>query len=279
MKLYYWKMQGGNFGDDLNPLVWNHYLNNHLDSDPKTTVLGIGTLINDKLLGRIREAHTIHVFGTGVGLGNHLQDLPFIDDAWNVHWVRGPLSAQVLGLPPSTAVSDGAMLIGQLYKPQANVKKYAWSFMPHVYQARNGDKAWKLVCERAGIHYIDPRLPVTTILEMLSQTEVLIAEAMHGAIVADALRVPWIPVTSSDRILSFKWQDWCASLDIAYAPQKLSYIRNLNRFFFKSKLKETEADFKNIKLSPTYLSSTTKYNEVIQEMLQRIERFKQKVYE
>ena len=38
-------------------------------------------------------------------------------------------------------------------------------------------------------------------------------------IVADALRVPWIPLVTSPRILSFKWQDWCQSIELTYQPQ------------------------------------------------------------
>ncbi|MEM8612949.1 MAG: polysaccharide pyruvyl transferase family protein, partial [Cyanobacteria bacterium P01_H01_bin.105] len=46
-------------------------------------------------------------------------------------------------------------------------------------------------------------------------------EAMHGAIVADALRTAWIPIVTSPRILSFKWRDWCASIGVPYRPWRL----------------------------------------------------------
>jgi succinoglycan biosynthesis protein ExoV len=41
---------------------------------------------------------------------------------------------------------------------------------------------------------------------------------MHGAIAADTLRVPWIPYRCSTNIGTFKWQDWCASMDLKYEP-------------------------------------------------------------
>jgi succinoglycan biosynthesis protein ExoV len=44
---------------------------------------------------------------------------------------------------------------------------------------------------------------------------------MHGAIVADALRVPWVPIVTSPRILKLKWQDWCSSVNLPYQPDHL----------------------------------------------------------
>jgi succinoglycan biosynthesis protein ExoV len=46
----------------------------------------------------------------------------------------------------------------------------------------------------------------------------VVTEAMHGAIVADTLRIPWIPVVCSPEIATFKWRDWTASLDLPYRP-------------------------------------------------------------
>jgi succinoglycan biosynthesis protein ExoV len=58
-------------------------------------------------------------------------------------------------------------------------------------------------------------------LNEIRQSGVVLAEAMHAAITADALRVPWIPVRGYPRILSFKWQDWCLSVGLDYQPHSL----------------------------------------------------------
>ncbi|MEM9807466.1 MAG: polysaccharide pyruvyl transferase family protein, partial [Cyanobacteria bacterium P01_D01_bin.56] len=80
-------------------------------------------------------------------------------------------------------------------------------------------------CKELGFGYIDPRWTVEQALTVMSQTEVLLTEAMHGAIVADALRIPWIPVITNDSILSFKWQDWCSTIRVEYCP---AYIDRLH---------------------------------------------------
>jgi succinoglycan biosynthesis protein ExoV len=42
---------------------------------------------------------------------------------------------------------------------------------------------------------------------------------MHAAILADAFRVPFVAVTTSRQINSFKWQDWASSLGLSYRPR------------------------------------------------------------
>jgi succinoglycan biosynthesis protein ExoV len=49
----------------------------------------------------------------------------------------------------------------------------------------------------------------------------VLTEAMHGAIVADTLRVPFVPLVSSREISSFKWMDWTLSMDLPYRPIRL----------------------------------------------------------
>ncbi len=225
MKLYFHQFEGGveNFGDDLNRWLWPQLLPDVLDDDPRVAFVGIGTLLNDALLSATPEARRRIIFSSGVGYGQG--PLPLGADD-RVYCVRGPLSARALSLPESAAVADGALLVRRLVRPMEE-KCCPVAFMPHIEMI--ADRAWQAVCADLGIGYIDPRWPTERVLSGINSTEVLLTEAMHGAIVADALRVPWAAVSTRPGILPFKWQDWCASLDLEYAPHHLPSLFNPRR--------------------------------------------------
>jgi succinoglycan biosynthesis protein ExoV len=226
MKLFYYSRPDGmsNFGDSLNPWLWNQLLPGVFDEDETTAFVGIGTLLNNLLLKRLSNVRKVAIFSSGIG---YEKGLPNIDNSWTIYCVRGLLSAQKLGLPAKFAVADGAILVRRLFKPTGG-KTNRFAFMPHVHHANHGSEFWKLTCEQIGFGYIDPRWPIEQVLSAISQTEVLLAEAMHGAIVADALRVPWISIVTSSRILRFKWLDWCSSINAEYQP---SYIAPLSHLY------------------------------------------------
>ena len=221
MKLFFCRIPDGNFGDDLNPYLWPQLLpgafdgtaeyrpkDNHATlADPHDELfVGIGTLIRREL----PQTAVKHVFGSGFGYGE-----PPVDPNWHYHCVRGPLTAARLGLAPSLAITDPAVLIRLLPLP-APIKRHPVSFIPHWEMAASGD--WQAVCRLAGIHYIDPRGTPEAVIADIAATDALITEALHGAIVADALRVPWTAVSSKHTILDFKWKDWCGSVGLTYAP-------------------------------------------------------------
>ena len=207
MRLYYFEGENGtrNFGDELNPYLWSRLLPD-LDrrGSPDWQFVGIGTLLNDLL----PTANRTIVFGTGVGYG---KTVPKPNDSWRIYFVRGPRSASALGLPPSAGLTDPAILVASVWPSRPPVST-RYTFMPHW----DGANAWlEKVCQDAGIGYIDPRWPVEQVLEAIGASGTLLCEAMHGAIVADTLRVPWIPVSSGARVLAFKWQDWCDSVGLS----------------------------------------------------------------
>jgi succinoglycan biosynthesis protein ExoV len=212
VKLFYFRGANGisNFGDELNRHLWPRLLPGAFDDDGPTQFVGIGTLLND----RLPDAPRTVVFGAGVGYYGP----PKQSDGWSIYCVRGPLSAHALGLEASAAITDPAALVGQLEPTTPVSERWGYAFMPHW---QSEPDAWKALCARVGYAFIDPRDDPETVLAALRRTDVLITEAMHGAIVADALRVPWIPVRSRDGINPFKWEDWCRSMALEYRPHLL----------------------------------------------------------
>lgn len=222
MKLFYCHIPLGNFGDELNTYLWPKLMPDAFSgtvqyqpkaktqismSDPDTTLfVGIGTLIRSEIPDRA----TKHVFGSGIGYGS----LPPHDANWHYHCVRGPLTAKALGLDADKAITDPGVLVRLL--PRNAAKTHDFSFIPHWEMALSGD--WQRICRLIGINYIDPRWEPARVIAEIAKTRTLITEALHGAIVADSLRVPWIPVSSDYTILKFKWQDWCSSVGLDYAP-------------------------------------------------------------
>ncbi len=219
MKLFYYQRRDGlgNFGDQLNPWLWHQLLPGFFDRDETVVFVGIGTLLNNLLVQRLSKAQKLIIFSTGVG---YEKKLVSISDNWQICCVRGFLSARQLGLSEELAVTDGAILVRRLFQPTGE-KLSSFGFMPHIHHTKFAGTAWQEICSQIGFLYIDPSWPVEKVLSAISQTEVLIAEAMHGAIVADALRIPWIPVITSTRILEFKWHDWCSSIGLVYRPHYL----------------------------------------------------------
>jgi len=219
MRLHYFKDPAGNFGDDLNPWLFRRLVPQLLDDDDREWLVGIGTLINH----RLPAAPVKHVFGSGHGYGQ----TPKLDDSWVFHAVRGKETARVLGLPESAAVTDGAVLLRTVPLPRAARPGFRFGLVPHCESLHFYD--WAPLAAELGWHFIDVRQDVETVLYEMSRCETLVCEAMHGAIVADALRIPWIPVSAYPSISAFKWRDWLSALDLPYEPTALMPLYDLER--------------------------------------------------
>lgn len=214
MKLTYFQGNPPNFGDELNATMWRSLLpEGFLDQDDNVLFLGIGSIIQDIYPSAARKV----VVGSGfAGAYSALPDLH--DGTWDVRFVRGPETCKALGLSPKHAITDAAVLLRATPLPDP-APGIGVAFIPHYESVERG--AWKRVCDLAGIHFIDPTAPTKSVLAQIRGAEIVIAEAMHGAIVSDALRTPWIGVKTMHHVHRGKWYDWAASLEIDYRPANL----------------------------------------------------------
>ncbi|WDZ80991.1 polysaccharide pyruvyl transferase family protein (plasmid) [Ensifer adhaerens] len=212
MKPYYWESQHGNFGDDLNLWLWDFLLPGFRDVRAEILLVGVGTVLNRALLpDGVRKL----VIGSGFGYGT----LPDMSDPneWDIRCVRGPLTAEKIGIAPGLGIVDPAVMVAEMPGFQNLPKLHKRSFVPHWESAIAG--MWPITCGTVGLNYIDPRGDAKSVIREIAQSELIIAESMHGAILADAFRVPWVAVTTSESINSFKWNDWASTVGVHYKPR------------------------------------------------------------
>lgn len=214
MKLHFYN-KDTNFGDAINTWLWERLLPGCLDDDDRVRLSGIGSILN----GGMPDAERWIVFTSGVAYPP--LPLDFGSARWSVIAVRGPLSAAALRLPPDAAVTDGAILVASLpeYAPMPEKQRDGIVFVPH--HRAHAPGAWRAAAEKAGIEYLSPLTDSREVIARLRRARLVLAEAMHAAIIADAMRVPWVPVATSPQINTFKWLDWTTSMKVRYSPVPL----------------------------------------------------------
>lgn len=205
MQLHHYESASGNFGDDLNLWLWDAILPGWRGMWPDRVLVGVGTLINDRL-----PAGEKVVLGAGVGYGA-LPDAAMLAEC-RILALRGPRSAKALGQPAARAIVDPAVLIADLPEFADIPRNGRPVFVPHHACVRRLD--WARLCDRAGIDYVSPEGEARAVIRRLAGAPLVIAESMHAAILADAFGTPWHAVSISHRFNDWKWRDWSESLGL-----------------------------------------------------------------
>lgn len=215
LKLFYYKSAVGNFGDDLNEWLWSRFIPQGWSDDSKVLFSGIGTIIGNPM----PPADRVVIFSSGVGYSP--VPIDFHGPRFDVRAVRGPLSAKILGLDNSKVVADGALLLSQLpeFAPLPEAQRSGVLFVPHYEALEN--PVWKDIAIASGVELLDPRSESRMVVSKIRAAKLVIADSMHAAIVADTMRVPWVPVATSYASNTFKWLDWSMALQIKYNPTLL----------------------------------------------------------
>jgi len=202
--------RAANFGDALNPWIWREVAGDLLDDGSSDVLVGIGSLLGFDFDPEADK----YVLTTGFGGGDpeNYGTAPVLDESWHVLAVRGPLTAEALGLPRSRAVTDGAALVRHLRPELPEGPPLDCGWMPHVASLEFVDA--EALAARNGLHFLDPRRDPWTLMGEMARCRKIVTEALHGAIVADALRVPWVPLKQFRQVNEFKWRDWLQSMEL-----------------------------------------------------------------
>jgi succinoglycan biosynthesis protein ExoV len=199
-------IEGGNFGDDLNLLLWRTLFPDLDSISGRAFLYGIGTVLGGRHDTSVKKV----VLGAGIGESSNVKP----DCNWDFRWVRGPLTAAEFGLPDSTAIGDAATLWPGL-TPGHNTRGPV-GLVPHYATWRSFD--WADVAERAGMVAIDPGQSPSKVALAMQGCSRIITESLHGGIFADAMGIPWAPCILAHRFNAFKWRDWMATISREYAP-------------------------------------------------------------
>jgi len=254
----------GNFGDDINPALLGRFIKKSILSSEKICLFGIGTILHDKNLDDNQHFHRKVIFSSGVGYGNLTKKL---DESWDIACVRGPKSAEALGVGLEKSVCDGAILLSDLYR-KPTVQRLRWLFVPHVSSHISAGFLLKDIAESLKLDYLPPICSSDEFIEKVAGAPFVVTEAMHGAILADTMRVPWIPIGLHE-FHEFKWNDWMESVglnegrvhlispkcwDESPGSQSVSVTRRFYRegkaFFLKRKLSNIIATQKPLLSAP-----------------------------
>ena len=206
MNLFFCKVDGGNFGDDMNEWFWDELFPDYPDIAPDTTLFGIGSILwrknfigNDKVV----------VMGSGSGYGVIPNELP---RGTQIGFVRGPRTARLLNLEADMAITDPAIMVSTFKRFQDLKTTNDVVFIPHVGTAKL-PLNWERIASRSGIKYLSPANDSHDVIRGLAGANLVLAESLHGAIIADTFRVPWLPISISPTFNDHKWLDWADSLE------------------------------------------------------------------
>jgi succinoglycan biosynthesis protein ExoV len=207
LDLFHYHLKSGNFGDDLNLWLWDDILPGWREVLPGHLLVGVGTLINNKLPRGVPKV----VMGSGVGYGA-LPDPDLMAECRFVA-VRGPRSAAALGLPSERGIIDPAVLIADMPAFRNIPKSGRPVFVPHHASVQRAD--WQNLCRKAGVDYVSPEGDAREVIARLAAAPLVIAESMHAVILADAFGAPWHGVSISHLFHQSKWMDWADSLGVS----------------------------------------------------------------
>ncbi len=218
MKLYHWQSPHGNVGDDLNTWLWPKVFGEGVFDTTMPRFFGIGSILDARVEDGTKPGQRNIVFGAGLRKSSGYCPARTKVD---IRFVRGPVSVAALaraGLPGLRFISDPAILTPRFAERPSHPVRGRIGFIPY-YSTPPAITAH--IARDTGMEIVPITTTVEDFLTRLTACEYIVTEAMHGAILADAFRIPWAACRlfsgiNEGRTSLFKWHDWSTSLGMTY---------------------------------------------------------------
>ena len=202
-----------NFGDDLSLSMCEYASGKSVVwENPKyADMYAVGSLlqifksrkrqIKLPLQRALKRKKRLVIWGTGV-----IKDMPLHMPPTTVLAVRGPLTANALGLKTTVPFGDPGLLVSDILAAPKKIGKIG--IVPHYV-----DKTHPVVAE-AGKNdrfmIIDVEDDWTNAVSRIAQCDLILSSSLHGLIVADAYSIPnqWLEFSNQVVGNGFKFQDY-----------------------------------------------------------------------
>lgn len=230
----YWTKGGPweNFGDALTTLL--------LELGSETPVVDaakyhlLGSVIDDRniregLVG-LSDHDVIAIWGGGVRSYDGIT--PEFRNRIKPLGVRGPLSRDILGLPPDTTLGDPALLLPYIYEPKASDLGDVSICVTHAFHEYN-PASLKEACGADVV--LSAKLPpgryyVEQLIDRIVGAKFVLAGCLHAAVVACAYRRPFAFFDGGYIDIPLKWRDFAESVQIPHY-----FVHSLNEAIEKAK--------------------------------------------
>jgi hypothetical protein len=225
-----------NFGDALSEVLFDALTRKSLWNRRQGTLQGdfdvvhlIGSCISDwhilKDLEYARPAGGQRIAFWGCGVREKRPLSPELTAHCAFLGVRGPLSRDILGLPPTTPLGDPGLLLPYVYAPGIDPKCRDQTLcVPHFHERRTDEQLLELTgCDRVLRPNIRPgKSSILAFIDSLASAKFVLAGALHAGILAHAYSIPYAYFDSDYIDIPFKWADFAASVSM-----RCEFARNL----------------------------------------------------
>ncbi len=214
MKVFCWPSPAGNIGDDLNTVIWPRLFPRISDVAHNTIFLGIGSVLDNRHGETARKI----VFGAGARSETTVPDVSRPE--WDVRFVRGPLTARALGLGDESWITDPAILALSVFSDVSRCSSVRGNNIGFIPYYKTNRLYSSKIARLTGLMELSVSMQPINFIETMLTCKIVIAESMHGAILADTFGIPWIPcrisnISNEDDVHHFKWNDWMSSMSVA----------------------------------------------------------------